>query len=953
MDTNHGDPPPLSFPDRMFAMGDEPLGIRVTPYHKPSCISKILNALDEEELRFVRESPFGKLVEIAEKPSFSGRIGRLLFSRLLKIRKKHEAWFLFAGKPIRFSIREFALVTGLNCRRYPPHSKKRSKKILSEKPYWGELFGAMTEVTVSSVVTMLKKKTVTDRGMRIKYALLSLLSAVILPTSHNPRILHAAAERIKDLDQFLAYPWGRESFDMLMDSIKERNEISLSQNTIAFKGFVMSIQLVLIEAVPSLMGVVRDGASSGSESESEADEESGLVEREGKISINTGHIRSIDAACKVNVVSIISDGVDLPNFEPGVGSEDEEDVLVDNLVKAAREGFSFSNSNFKGGATKADVSRMRDEAIKENNNRKTARANRKLPATEGVDAEYVASIVKNSLSADLSNMGDQIKDLALSLCNSQNLFQKKMEDLMRISQKEILDTLTKYCTRSHARPPVDCPPDNTGESNLPERDSNPFVVSDIIQEAMRFANKESAHTRQESRENVVGGQRGHPCDEDNFSEPLRSEEHEAMDHGVGDELNPNHGDREEDPLVAYMFNGEADDVGDVGACQDPITNSNVHGENLVEQVIAPPFNRSETIIEDPTNVVNANQEAVTTGLSFPDPSFSIGLTQMNKSNAQDVDHVAHPKNLEEPLPESNVDKEAPILNRKSKRAKVVPRNLVGDYQCDKRFLTRAWESFVNAICSTPSIDYAAKFALLLEVLGGSPFVIDFGGITVESSELSAIVDRSSHLPSTMMDVLIHHTRYVFLSNAEQMHSKNCVFLDTKFVSLLSKSFTKFSKTAKKDNFRFPPALCSFVAADLPIAEVNRFYFPFNFDKQHWVGVCVDVSLAQVIVLDCNTSLKTEAMVAADLRPITQMFPFIIRQAGKQLTAKEMKTLSIDRPRAVPQNSNLYESGITSVLLIQAHAVGGVDVCKCINQEVLDTEVQRVAVMMYEDNVAPL
>ena len=69
---------------------------------------------------------------------------------------------------------------------------------------------------------------------------------------------------------------------------------------------------------------------------------------------------------------------------------------------------------------------------------------------------------------------------------------------MRISQKEILDTMTKYCTRSHARPPVDRPPDNTGESNVPGRDSNPFVVSDIIQEAMRFANKETTHTRQVS-----------------------------------------------------------------------------------------------------------------------------------------------------------------------------------------------------------------------------------------------------------------------------------------------------------------------------------------------------------------------------------------------------------------------------------------------------------------------
>ena len=72
------------------------------------------------------------------------------------------------------------------------------------------------------------------------------------------------------------------------------------------------------------------------------------------------------------MVSIISDGADLSNFESDLGSDDKEDVLVDNLVKAAREGFSFSNLNFKGGATKADVSRMREEAIKENNNRKTA-----------------------------------------------------------------------------------------------------------------------------------------------------------------------------------------------------------------------------------------------------------------------------------------------------------------------------------------------------------------------------------------------------------------------------------------------------------------------------------------------------------------------------------------------------------------------------------------------------
>lgn len=133
MDLNLDDTPQPSFPERMFAIGEEPVGIRVAPYHKPSCISKILNALEEEELGFIKESSFGKLIEIAEKPSFSGRVDRFLFSRQLKTRKRHEVWFLFTGKPVRFSIKESALVTSLNCRRYPPHCKKRNKKIISEK----------------------------------------------------------------------------------------------------------------------------------------------------------------------------------------------------------------------------------------------------------------------------------------------------------------------------------------------------------------------------------------------------------------------------------------------------------------------------------------------------------------------------------------------------------------------------------------------------------------------------------------------------------------------------------------------------------------------------------------------------------------------------------------------------------------------------------------------------
>ena len=77
--------PPLRIPDRIFAMGHEPVGVRVTPYHKPYAIRQILNTLDPEEVDTIRGSPFGKLVEFSEKPSFSGRFGRFIISRQLKV----------------------------------------------------------------------------------------------------------------------------------------------------------------------------------------------------------------------------------------------------------------------------------------------------------------------------------------------------------------------------------------------------------------------------------------------------------------------------------------------------------------------------------------------------------------------------------------------------------------------------------------------------------------------------------------------------------------------------------------------------------------------------------------------------------------------------------------------------------------------------------------------------
>jgi len=68
-----GDPPPhgveeseTNLPQMMFAEGEEPVGVRVLTYQSSQAINTILNALDEEEIQYIKASSFGKIVEIAE-----------------------------------------------------------------------------------------------------------------------------------------------------------------------------------------------------------------------------------------------------------------------------------------------------------------------------------------------------------------------------------------------------------------------------------------------------------------------------------------------------------------------------------------------------------------------------------------------------------------------------------------------------------------------------------------------------------------------------------------------------------------------------------------------------------------------------------------------------------------------------------------------------------------------
>lgn len=151
---------------------------------------------------------------------------------------------------------------------------------------------------VSKAIRMLRRRTVTDKDIRIKLACLAIVSSVLVSTNLRMKMLKEYAEMLVDLEEFFKFSWGRLAFDMLMTSIKKRDEVSLSQNTIALKGFALALQLVIVEAVPCLTEVVQEACSS---SESDSDDEDGdrLTSKPKKHTLSPAHAREVDRKAEV------------------------------------------------------------------------------------------------------------------------------------------------------------------------------------------------------------------------------------------------------------------------------------------------------------------------------------------------------------------------------------------------------------------------------------------------------------------------------------------------------------------------------------------------------------------------------------------------------------------------------------------------------------------------------
>ncbi|KAL0854167.1 hypothetical protein Bca101_059319 [Brassica carinata] len=727
---------------------------------------------------------------------------------------------------------------------------------------------------------MLWRRTVKDREIRIKFACLAILESVLLPTSLKMKICRDHAEAIENLEEFFSYPWGRLAFDMLVRSIRERDEVALSQNNIAVKGFALALQLVMVEAVSSLTEVVQDSCSA---LESDSDDDVGDPLWPKKPTLNPAHARNVDKKCVDIVRSIILEDPERPIDESSVTwSDEEEDETVSNMVDLINADFCFRHSMFVGGITKRDVDRIRESLKPSVKTKKSKQSSSPVD----VDTGCIASVVMEQVSPQLCVMETNIKEAMKKIDFIESSVTAIVESMLKKFKDDLVDTVTSMVISAVGKGQPSA--DNITAVN-PCAIPHCVSVNDPLRNPVLEANDKCLRNVME-----------HISD---YSTPPTSPRNSQAENTI--------------PSV----------VGDAQKAAKPLCPGNHSGaQSAHSQNHSPHVDITQILVVDKMVAPCINDM----------PSFSLGLTQ--EENMQLEDERLPQERATVSLGDDIVvgdNMDDPQSSRKSKRQKTVPAALLHDYQCGPHILSRMRLSQKVVFVSYEQSELQRN-------------VIDVAGLSISSTDIQLLVQRSRHFPPKVVDILIRLVRLVVLQQPATEGVHNYYFLDSKFASSLSRHYCKFTKSKNKEAYKFPKSLLGFFHdTNGSSLHRRRFYFPLNISQKHWVGICFDTVYGQLTVLDCNFSLFNEEAMEKRLSPFLHMLPYMFRQLCGEIYGEEVLPYTFDRPKSVSQQGDLPESGLMAVMFMVIHAVHGIDACKSITSDSLNEEAKCAAIMAFE------
>ncbi|KAG2317183.1 hypothetical protein Bca52824_020305 [Brassica carinata] len=273
------DTPDHRLPERLFATDRFPRR-RLNIYSRPNILALLRHILrGSSEFTKIRDSPFGKLFDLPTRQCpVSCKLIHCLLSRQLICKLDNTLWTVFGKDPIRFGLEEFGTITGLNCGEFPnDHEAPDPNQLVANKqknahkdPIWKEVVGKSSNITIADLADELENDKEMSEWRRIRLALIIIVDGVLIASQqvHRPTLKYV--KMLHDVDAFLQFPWGRESFLYTIRCMKPlrfdkgkpvQDPVGLlveklKQETYRLTGFPLALQLLAFRTIPMLQSKI-------------------------------------------------------------------------------------------------------------------------------------------------------------------------------------------------------------------------------------------------------------------------------------------------------------------------------------------------------------------------------------------------------------------------------------------------------------------------------------------------------------------------------------------------------------------------------------------------------------------------------------------------------------------------------------------------------------------------
>ncbi|KAF8107833.1 LOW QUALITY PROTEIN: hypothetical protein N665_0116s0039 [Sinapis alba] len=230
-------------PKRLFVAGSEP---------ETNDLDKLESRFENEYKEVKKDPVFSQILAFHDnKLNYSAR---MIHSMLAAgNRQKHELWFEFARRPLRFSMQEYHAVTGLNC--------EVSKDIDYDKwvddgGFWSKLLKRQENITLEKIwADYIDGVDDWRRVDRFKLIYLCVIVGVVLARGDKAVIPLEYIKVVMDMTKLRAYVWSRVSYDLLLKSVfKSRKKMLKAPKSYVLEGFSYALQMWAMEAIPADLG---------------------------------------------------------------------------------------------------------------------------------------------------------------------------------------------------------------------------------------------------------------------------------------------------------------------------------------------------------------------------------------------------------------------------------------------------------------------------------------------------------------------------------------------------------------------------------------------------------------------------------------------------------------------------------------------------------------------------